>query len=319
MAAAETLTQATETQPITPETPQATPEAVPTFQQQMTLLERVIANMEAGGDRNEALKTLLERERFNQKQRLAKLFSVSGQFKDILRKTEEQAMACAFLKIEFGEQLGLNAAEAMAGVDLIYGTPSLRGKLIAARMKMCGYSWEFEQRDAKGVALLLFYQKQPILDRNGKQARVSFTIADAEKIEMWAEGKKVTLASKDTYRNWPEEMCFWRSIAKAYKFYATEVFSLPVPMTEELIGLHEVTEETERRQLAGELAKGVSGLKAAIAPESKTASTPAPAPSTEQAGPGSQAQPEQPAGDGKLFDSKAEADAFDGGKGKGRK
>lgn len=238
--------------------PQVQPQSVPAPAAPASSLDQAIAETE----RRLKERLLLQREDFGHKQRLARLFAVSGCFQDIKTKNipEEQAIAQAFVKIELGESMGFTAAESMQGVHLISGTPAVNAQLRAARMQRAGFSWEIDWfYDDKGFCtgcrLWLYRNGKPILKpaRNeageplvidGKvqmeQVSVAFLRRDAERLmtKIWDQGdgkppRTASVLEKDNWKNTPANMYFARAVTNAQRWYAPGVLSGDIPSTEE--------------------------------------------------------------------------------------
>ena len=152
--------------------------------------------------------------RFEMNQRQARLYCMSGLFGDIKGKSETEAVAQAFVKIELGASMGFTSAESMTGIDIIQGRLAIGAQLRGARMQKAGFSWVFLQHDDKGCEIALFYQGKPVPGPNGKQATVGFNENDA---------KLAGLLGKDNYKKHPKNMYFARTITNAQRFYAPGV------------------------------------------------------------------------------------------------
>lgn len=116
------------------------------------------------------------------------------------------------LQIYIGREIGISTAAALNGLHIIEGKPSIAPKLAWA---MIQNHPEFENytenrlTDAQGD----FYGWDITLKRkNGIQAIRRFTMDDARRI---TQGGK-TLADKDNWRNYAEDMCYWRTQARVH-------------------------------------------------------------------------------------------------------
>src|SRR6202044_3633667 len=92
--------------------------------------------------RNEIISAELAREAFDQDWRLARVFYLSGEFKDLRKKSESEGIATAMAKIRLGRGWGLNETEAMQFVVFINGVPTLQNEIIASRLMDAGYHWD---------------------------------------------------------------------------------------------------------------------------------------------------------------------------------
>lgn len=176
-------------------------------------------------------------DRFELEQRMAKLFAMSGLFKDIAGTSQEQAIAQSYVKIALGGSMGFSPAESMQGIDIIQGRPSVGSQLRAARMQRAGYSWRIDRLDNTGCELTIFAGAKEI----GKAA---FTKEDAT---------SAGVINKDNWKKDPSSMYFARAITRAQRRYAPGVLSLDIVSSEEAIDIPEP-----------------SSLSAAVATESKT-------------------------------------------------
>lgn len=168
---------------------------------------------------------IIEREvavaRFELNSRVAMAFSASGLFGDI------QQVAQAITKIELGMSWGMSAADAMQHIYFVNGRPGVQNEYLGSKMRDAGMSWEIERhRDEAGqsIGCTLWPSRlqtdgsyKPIMDRqNGKpvEASISFMRADAE---------RAGLLKKDTWKNFGEDMYYWRCIARLRRQYATNI------------------------------------------------------------------------------------------------
>lgn len=171
---------------------------------------------------------------FELHQRQARLFAMSGLFSDIKGTTVEEAIARAFVKIDLGESMGLSAAEAMTGIDLIQGRVAISANIRAARMQRAGYDWDILQLDEKGCRLQLKFKGQILMreDENGKRvpAVISFLESDAT---------KAGLIGKDMFKKYPPNMYFARAITNAQRWYAPGILSINILSSEEAAEIQE--------------------------------------------------------------------------------
>lgn len=114
------------------------------------------------------------------------------------------------LKAHVARELGISSAAALNGVYIIEGKPSiapaLAWALIVVHPQFDGYS-EKRITDANGH----FYGWEITMRRkNGVQATRRFTMEDAQRVTVGKSGQK--LADKDNWKNYPENVCYWRAM-----------------------------------------------------------------------------------------------------------
>ena len=137
------------------------------------------------------------------------------------------------MRIRFGRELGLSAFQSARGLYFVNGIPAMMGTVLELLMRRHGYGWKFLQRDVKGCKLQLVKAGEAV---NGAVA--SFSEEDA---------KRMKLSDKDTYKQDPESMFFWRALGRLQKFYvpeATEYISVLAPGE---VPIEEVVTATEDR------------------------------------------------------------------------
>jgi hypothetical protein len=209
----------------------------------------------------ELVRTENERDVFDQDWRMAKMFAISGDFADITGQTQEQAIAKAMSKIQMGRNWGMNAADAMANVFFLNGKPGVMTEILATKIQQAGFGWDaqwleetVEYKKGKtwekciGCTLWLkSYNRltnrwEPVVDRDGKPVKASFTEADAENALIYEkeQGQKAQkpLSEKWNYRSWGRDMYFWRAMSRLRKYYLTGILRGAIQV--ELAGDYEV-------------------------------------------------------------------------------
>ena len=177
-----------------------------------------------------------EVERFELEQRMAKLFALSGLFKDVQGQSQEQSIAQAYVKIALGGSMGFSPAESMQGIDIIQGRPSVGAQLRAARMQRAGYSWKVERLDDSGCKLRIFQGAVEL-------GEVSFLEEDA---------KRAKLIDKDNWKKDPSSMYFARAITRAQRRFAPGVLSMNIMSTEEAVDWPDSPPPSDRVRIATE-------------------------------------------------------------------
>ena len=180
--------------------------------------------------------------RFDQDWRMALVFAKSGLF------TDAQAVEQAMTKVQLGRSWNMEAADAMQHIYFVNGKPAVQNEYLAAKMRDAGIDWQIEwHRDSAGLCVgvtlwparrvtelsdkdgnIVKVQWKPIMERQaGKEipASVSFTKIDADRVKVKEDGKWIPLSQKSTYQSFPDDMYFWRAIARLRRRYATNVLS----------------------------------------------------------------------------------------------
>lgn len=116
-----------------------------------------------------------------------------------------------FIKMLVAQEHDVPLTSALSTVYIIDKKPSLAPKLIWAKVvghpEFDGYEEE-RLTDDDGT----FRGWRITLARtNGIEAMREFTMADARRVTTMIKGKKKTLADKDNWLNYPEQMCYWRA------------------------------------------------------------------------------------------------------------
>lgn len=141
---------------------------------------------------------------------MAKLFAESGMFQD------SKQMAQAFVKIQAGKEMGINAFSSMTGINIILGKPTLGSGLIASAVKGSGkYDYKVKDMNDK-VCSIDFFQLGDFIGNS------TFTIEDA---------KKQSTKNLDKF---PKNMLFARAISNGQKWFCPDVFQMSVYVPEEM-------------------------------------------------------------------------------------
>lgn len=150
---------------------------------------------------------------------MAKTFAESGMF------TDTKDMEKAFVKIQAGQEIGVAPFQAMTGIHIIQGKPTVGAGIMASKVKGSGkYDYRVLQQDESACVLEFFQGKESL----GKS---SFTIEDAKK------------AGTQNITKFPRNMLFARAISNGIKWYTPDVFLGPVYVPEEMGGIPEPTTE----------------------------------------------------------------------------
>jgi hypothetical protein len=240
----------------------------------------------------EIIESQLAINRFDQDWRLARVFAESGLFADA------QAVNQAMTKVQLGRSWNMTPADAMQHVYFVNGKPAVQNEYMAAKMRDAGLDWDIEwnrDRDGACTGVRLWPRRlttdgwKPIMERSGNQeipASVSFTKADADRVPTKEDGKWIKLSEKSTYKAFPDDMYFWRAIARLRRRYATNILSgvlsrdeaediappaIEAPKAKQIVESSDLTPGKQARKRAG----------AEVIPETAPALVMAPAEDTE--------------------------------------
>lgn len=154
---------------------------------------------------------------------MAKLFSESGMF------SETKQMAQAFVKIQAGKEMGINAFAAMTGINIIMGKPTLGAGLIASCVKGSG-KYDYKVKEMSEIKCSIDFFEGKVLLGNS-----TFSIEDAKK-----QGTK-------NLDKFPKNMLFARAISNGQKWFCPDVFQMPVYVPEEMN--QETTEDITHEEI----------------------------------------------------------------------
>lgn len=160
---------------------------------------------------------------------IGEVFYKSGMFSDI--KSAQQAV----VKIMAGAEMGISPFQAMSGIHIIQGKPTVGAGLMASRVKASGkYNYKVtEMTDA--VCTVEFLEA-------GQSIGVSsFTIEDARK------------AGTKNLDRFPRNMLFARAMSNGVRWFCPDIYEGPVYVPEEMEAVTEDAEViTEKKRLDGE-------------------------------------------------------------------
>lgn len=253
-----------------PETPQQT-EAPEKPRQRSSNADLLALVVESGVRENYAKQIVeaeLTRDLFEMDQRLARVFAMSGAFKE-LDDSKGDRLALAMTKIQIGRSWGIGPADAMQFIYFTNGRPAIQQELYAASMRQKGFDWDIDWQmtgtKCTGCTLWLKKDGQPVLDRKGNPVSESFTKDDADGAMIWEKGQQIRLSDKWNFKSWPKDMYFWRALSRLRKFHATDV--LRGARTQEELedeapptNVAQVNTERKMPELREKLAKGAVSL-----------------------------------------------------------
>lgn len=152
-------------------------------------------------------------------QRWGKVFLASGIFGG--QGDQQQKMAQAVIKIQYGQELGLPPFAAMDGIDIIDGKPAPNAGLTAALIKRSGkYDFRIEKSDDRGCSL-------------------SWTEYGVYVGESWFtedDARAADLLRKTNWQKYPVDMYFSRALTRGARRFCADLFLGSVYTPEELGG-----------------------------------------------------------------------------------
>lgn len=157
---------------------------------------------------------------------IGETFFKSGMFADI--KSAQQAV----VKIMAGAEMGISPFQAMSGIHIIQGKPTIGAGLMASRVKASGkYNYKvLEMTDTN--CIIEFYEG------GNPMGMSSFTIEDAKK------------AGTKNLERFPRNMLFARAMSNGVRWYCPDIYEGPVYVPEEMEAITEDVQHTEvKKQL----------------------------------------------------------------------
>ena len=151
--------------------------------------------------------------------RVADMMAKSGYFEDA------RDAAKAGVKIMAGQDWGISPFDAMTGIHVIEGKPSVGAGLMAARVK-ASEKYDYKVLEMSSTTCRLqFYE-------DGEPAGVSeFTIADAKAAGVQFQTSR---GYPTSWSKFPRNMLFARAMSNGVRWYCPDVFTTPVYTAEEL-------------------------------------------------------------------------------------
>lgn len=153
--------------------------------------------------------------------RMSKMFYDSGLF------TDTKSMAAVAVKIQCGQELGIPPFQAISGVHIIKGKPSIGAGLMASMLDSHPmYDFEVKTQDEKKCIIDFF--------KSGKKKGTStFTIEMA---------RQAGLLSNPTWKAYPQNMLYARAMSNGVRMYTPGLFAGPVYVPEELEAIEQEPE-----------------------------------------------------------------------------
>jgi hypothetical protein len=157
---------------------------------------------------------------------IGETFYKSGMFADI--KSAQQAV----VKIMAGAEMGISPFQAMSGIHIIQGKPTIGAGLMASRVKASGkYNYKVTEMSDK-VCTIDFIEGGQIIGTS------SFTIEDAKK------------AGTKNLDKFPRNMLFARAMSNGVRWFCPDIYEGPVYVPEEMESITEDVQAVEvKKQL----------------------------------------------------------------------
>ena len=146
---------------------------------------------------------------------MAEIFAASGMFTDV------KEMAQAFVKIQAGQEIGVQPFAAMTGIHIIKGKPTLGAGLIAGRIKG---SAKYDYR----VGTMSDTECHIAFYECGKEIGVSsFTMKDAQAADLTSNPSRA-------WQKFAKNMLFARAMSNGARWYCPDIFNGSVYTPEEM-------------------------------------------------------------------------------------
>lgn len=157
---------------------------------------------------------------------IGETFYKSGMFADI--KSAQQAV----VKIMAGAEMGISPFQAMSGIHIIQGKPTIGAGLMASRVKASGkYNYKVTEMTDKVCTIDFIEGGQSI-------GTSSFTIEDAKK------------AGTKNLDKFPRNMLFARAMSNGVRWFCPDIYEGPVYVPEEMESITEDVQAVEvKKQL----------------------------------------------------------------------
>jgi len=157
---------------------------------------------------------------------IGETFYKSGMFADI--KSAQQAV----VKIMAGAEMGISPFQAMSGIHIIQGKPTIGAGLMASRVKASGkYNYKVTEMTDKVCTIDFIEGGQSI-------GTSSFTIEDAKK------------AGTKNLDKFPRNMLFARAMSNGVRWFCPDIYEGPVYVPEEMENITEDVQAVEvKKQL----------------------------------------------------------------------
>jgi len=146
---------------------------------------------------------------------IGELLAKSGYFAD------SREAAQAVVKVLYGQEVGIGPVSAMTGVHIIQGKPAPSAGLMAALIKRSGkYDYRIIEHTDTACEIAFFEHGEEV-------GRSRFTIDDAK------QAGALSGKNAHTWKKYPRNMLFARTLSNGAKWYCPDVFGGPVYVADE--------------------------------------------------------------------------------------
>jgi len=141
---------------------------------------------------------------------IGQMMADSDMFPDIAKDA-----AKSMVKILAGQEIGVTPFQSMSGINIIKGKAAMGANLIAGKIK--GHPlYDYRADVSSDKCTVRILQRDSTHDKYEETGSFTFTMEDA---------KRIGLAGKDNWRNYPSNMLFARAITSAQRMYAPDVLN----------------------------------------------------------------------------------------------
>jgi hypothetical protein len=116
--------------------------------------------------------------------------------------------ADVLVTVLYGRELGLSPMQAIQGIYVVNGRPSVAGRTLLAKVRQAGHRVEVSGDDKTGRCTITRH------DDPEHPHTEEFT---------WADAERAKLTGKDTWKYYPKKMLRWRAISNCVDFVCPEV------------------------------------------------------------------------------------------------
>lgn len=136
--------------------------------------------------------------------RLASAMAQSGLLPEKLRGKPSDVL----VTVLYGQELGLAPMQAVQGIYVVNGRPTLAGQTWLSLARKHGHRVKVDEQSGESCTITM------TRGDTGEQHTETYTIAQA---------KAANLTSKDTWKNHPQRMLMWRAVGHACTFLCPEI------------------------------------------------------------------------------------------------
>ena len=136
--------------------------------------------------------------------RMAKALAGSNLLRAALRGKQNDIL----VTVLYGQELGLAPMQAIQGIYVVNGRPSLAGQTWLSLARRAGHRVQVMEHTAETCTVKV------TRGDDGTEHTETFT---------WAEAEKAKLTNKDVWKSWPKRMLMWRAVSNACTFICPEI------------------------------------------------------------------------------------------------